>query len=324
MLAILTTERRTDFNGTPPTGWTKVIETDGDNAQNSTQAVYWKRATGSASATSETWGGIVNSSQQYYTWVGAYSGCVTSVSPIDASAGSYQGYGTNWSQSITTQTDNAMVVAVAGSDNESRTFVWSDGTELVDKSYRSTASVSINEKIESTAGAKTRSGTISSAISGTMTAVALRDTAPTPLQTRTVTFTAIDVFTIDSDSGQKIWTDQKLNQASVNTGVRLWNGSEAENSGATASGTTWTFGTGTACTAWWENYWMRVKQDPGTGTYSDWINLTDASGDIYTSCQATYNNIGSDVSNYSGPGSWTTHASGFKYQVEIYSASNRP
>ena len=323
MLAILTTERRTDFNGTPPTGWTKVIETDGDNAQNSTQAVYWKRATGSASATSETWGGIVNSSQQYYTWVGAYSGCVTSVSPIDASAGSYQGYGTNWSQSITTQTDNAMVVAVAGSDNESRTFVWSDGTELVDKSYQSTASVSINEKIESTAGAKTRSGTISSAISGTMTAVALRDTAPTPLQTRTVTFTAIDVFTIDSDTGQEIW-NAKLNQANVGNGLRLWNGSVAGSSGATASGTLWAFSSGGDCTTWWESYYIRVKQDPGTGTYSDWINWTDASGDIYTSCQPEYNNIGSAVTNYSGPGTWTTHASGFKYQVEIYSASNRP
>jgi len=174
MLAILSTERRTDFDGTPPTGWTKVIETDGDNAFNPTQAVYWKRATGSASATSETWSGIMNTAQYYYAWVGAYSGCVTSVSPIDASAGSYKGYSTSWSQSITTQTDNAMILAVAGSDSNARTFVWSDGTELVDKIYQSTASVSINEKIESTAGATTRAGTISGGQSGTITAVALK------------------------------------------------------------------------------------------------------------------------------------------------------
>ena len=174
LLAIISTERRVDFNGTPPTGWTKVIETDGDNAFNSTQAVYWKRATGSAAATSETWSSIMNGSQQYYAWVGAYSGCVTSVSPIDASAGSYQGYGTSWSQSITTQTNNAMILAVAGSDSNSRTFVWSDGTELIDKVYRSTATVSINEKIKSTAGATTRSGTISGGQSGTMTAVSLK------------------------------------------------------------------------------------------------------------------------------------------------------
>ena len=175
LLAIISTERRVDFDGTPPTGWTKVIETDGDAAHNPTQAVYWKRATGSASAsTGNPWSSIMNGAQYYYAWVGAYSGCVTSGSPIDASAGSYQGYGTSWSQSITTQTDNAMVLAVAGSDNDARTFVWSDGTELIDKAYQSTASVSINEKIESTAGAATRSGTISAAISGTMTAVALK------------------------------------------------------------------------------------------------------------------------------------------------------
>ena len=177
MLAIISTERQTNFDGTPPTGWTKVIETDGDYSQNSTQAIYWKLATTSgSSSTGNSWGSIMNSGQPYYAWVGAYSGCNTS-NPIDASAGSGQAYGTSWSQSITTQTDNAMVVSVAGSDNESRTFAWSDGTELKDKSYQSTASVSINEKIESTAGAKTRSGTISSAISGTMTAVALKPAA---------------------------------------------------------------------------------------------------------------------------------------------------
>jgi hypothetical protein len=175
MLAILTTERRVDFDGTPPAGWTKVIETDGDNSYNPTQAVYWYRATGSASAsTGNTWSSIVNGAQQYYAWVGAYSGCVTSGSPIDASAGSFISYNTNWSQSITTQSNNAMILAVAGSDNNARTFVWSDGTELVDKIYQSTASVTINEKIESTAGATTRSGTISAAVSGTMTAVALK------------------------------------------------------------------------------------------------------------------------------------------------------
>ena len=37
MLMILTTERQTDFDGTPPTGWTKVIEADGTAAHHSTQ-----------------------------------------------------------------------------------------------------------------------------------------------------------------------------------------------------------------------------------------------------------------------------------------------
>ncbi|MEL0119442.1 MAG: hypothetical protein VXB01_10935 [Opitutae bacterium] len=150
----------------------------------------------------------------------------------------------------------------------------------------------------------------------------------TPLQTRTVTFSASDAttFTIDSDSGQEIWTDDKLNQASVGNGLRFWNGSEAGNSGATYdSGTNrWSFSSASDSATWWGNYWVRVKQDPGTGTYSDWINLTDANGDILVSAQAAYNNIGDVVTNYSGPGTWTTHAAGFKYQVEIYSDSNRP
>jgi hypothetical protein len=326
LLAIISTERRIDFNGTPPTGWTKVIEADGDNSFNPTQAVYWKRATGSAAATSETWGSLISGAQQYHAWVGAYSGCVTSVSPIDASAGFYQGYATSWSISITTQTNNAMILAVAGSDSNTRTFVWSDGTELIDKVYQSTATVTINEKIKSTAGATTRAGTMSSGQSGTITAVSLRPVGgePTPLQSRNVTFTSISEFTIDSDSGQEIWKS-KLNQANVGSGLRLWNGSEAGNSGATqSSGGNWPFSSGGNCATWWENYYIRVKQDPGTGTYSDWINWTNADGDIYTSCQPEYNNIGSAVVHYSGPGTWTTHASGFKYQVEIYSASNRP
>ena len=150
----------------------------------------------------------------------------------------------------------------------------------------------------------------------------------TPLQTRTVTFSATDAstFTIDSDSGQEIWTDDKLNQASVGDGLRFWNGSEAGNSGATynSGNNRWSFSSASDSLAWWENYWVRVKQDPGTGTYSDWINFTNADGDIEGSAQAAYLNIGDSTANYSGPGTWTTHAAGFKYQVEIYSDSNRP
>jgi hypothetical protein len=174
LLAIINTERRVDFDGTPPTGWTKVIEQDGGNAYNPTQAVYWKRATGSAAATSETWSSIMNGSQHYYAWVGAYAGCVTSGSPIDASAGSYQGYGSSWSQSITTQTNNAMILTVAGTDKQDHTYTWTDGTELVDTIFNSQGTVSINQKVESTSGATTRQVTPGYSVSGTMTAVALK------------------------------------------------------------------------------------------------------------------------------------------------------
>ena len=116
----------------------------------------------------------MNSGQRYYVWVGAYSGCVTSGSPIDASASGLTAYSTSWSIDITTVTNNAMILAVMCTDRNDRTFTWSDGTELVDTIYESTASVTINEKIESTAGTHSRGGTMNAAAGGTEMAVALK------------------------------------------------------------------------------------------------------------------------------------------------------
>ena len=175
MLMILTTERRTNFNGTPPTGWTKVIEVDGSQNHHSTQGVFWKRADASATAsTGNTWSSIMSGGQRYYVWVGAYSGCVTSGSPIDATASGLTNYNTSWSINITTVTNNAMILAVMCTDRNDRTFTWSDGTELVDTVYQSTATVTINEKIESTAGTHSRGGTFNANAGGTEMAVALK------------------------------------------------------------------------------------------------------------------------------------------------------
>lgn len=328
LLLLCTTNSPSNPTSSPPSGWTKIAEQDGTSASQSTVAAYWKRVSSSASATTETWSSFYPDSETYYVWVGAYSGCVTSGSPIDAYGSAATNYGTPWSVNITTNAANAMIVTISGSTNVV-TQTWTDGTELIDTAYPGTnASVSINEKIEATTGSKTRTATPSTTTGNAMIAVALRDTAPTPLQTRTVTYSATDksVFTIDSDSGQEIWTDDKLNQASVGDGLRFWNGSEAGNSGATydSGNNRWSFSSASDSVAWWQNYWVRVKQDPGTGTYSDWINLTDSDGNLKVTAQAAYNNVGDNVTHYSGPGTWTTHAAGFKYQVEIYSDSNRP
>jgi hypothetical protein len=329
LLLLVTTNDLSSPTDSPPSGWTKIVEQDGTSSSQSTVAAYWKRASSSSVATTETWSSFFPNPEYYYIWVGAYSGCVTSGSPVDAYGTAAFGFSSSWSVDVTTTVSNTMIVTISGATQPAVTHTWTDGTELIDTAYQSEAAVSINEKLESTAGSKTRTVTPSTTSGNSMIAVALRDTAPTPLQTRTVTFTSISEFTIDSDSGQEIWSSSKLNQASVGStpnGLRLWNGSEAGNSGATYdSGTQrWSFSSPTACATWWQNYYIRVKQDPNTGTFSDWINITDANGDIYISTQAPYNNIGSNVTNYSGPGTWTSHASGFRYQMEIYSASNRP
>ena len=112
--------------------------------------------------------------QRYHVWVGAYSGCVTSGSPIDASASGVTTYHTSWSINITTQSDDAMILAVMCTDRNDRTFTWSDGTELIDTVYESTATVTINEKIESTAGTHSRGGVFNANGGGTEMAVALK------------------------------------------------------------------------------------------------------------------------------------------------------
>lgn len=131
---------------------------------------------------------------------------------------------------------------------------------------------------------------------------------------------------IDSDSGQEIWSDDKLDQAHIGQGIRFWNGSEAGNSGATfnSGNSKWEFPSSNDSEAWWQGYWVRVKQDPGTGTFSDWINLTNASGNIYVNAQSAYNSIGHDLSNYEPTNTWVDHVSGFRYIVEIYADNDRP
>lgn len=139
----------------PPSGWTKIIEQDSSSAYGSTVAAYWKRASGSASATTETWTDLYPNNETVYIWVGAYSGCLTSGSPIDVSVGGGQNYATSHSNSFSTTVDNAMVVSMAGVYNFSTT--WSTGGEIVDLEFKDNinAWASVNGNIEYTAGSKT-------------------------------------------------------------------------------------------------------------------------------------------------------------------------
>ena len=152
--------------------------------------------------------------------------------------------------------------------------------------------------------------------------------AAVPLQTMEVVYTSSSDFTISSNSGVDVWTTEKLDQADVGTGVRLWNGSHAETAGAidneSRGNRKYEFATNADSGDWWETLWVRMKQDPGTGTYSDWIALEDGLGNIYLSTLRAYNNMGQGVSNYTPSNTWVTHASGFKYIFEVYDNLDRP
>ena len=175
LLLFCTTNDYSEPTSSPPAGWTKIAEKDAASTNISTVAAYWKRASSSASATTETWSSFFAQSEVYYVWVGAYSGCVTSGSPVDAYGSSTVSFGTPWSVNVTTTTADTMIVTISGNTNPNITHTWYDGTELIDTAYFSAnATVSINEKLEATAGSKTRTVTPSVTTGNAMIAVALK------------------------------------------------------------------------------------------------------------------------------------------------------
>ena len=135
LMFVVTDSTNTGDLGTE-TGWTKIVENDYRN----TLAVYWKLAASNAGATSETWDNMFGSNETYYVWVGAYSGCNTT-SPIDVSASESQtSNSTNWSTSITTLTNNAVIVTSFAHDKSNsvdRTGAFSDGTDRAATYFRS-------------------------------------------------------------------------------------------------------------------------------------------------------------------------------------------
>jgi len=175
LLLLCATNDTSNPTTSPPAGWTKIVEQDGTVASQSTAVAYWKRASSSALATTETWSSFFPDAEGYYIWVGAYSGCVTSGSPVDAYGSSATNYGTPWPVNVTTTTADTMIVTISGSTNQNITHTWSDGTELIDTAYPGTsATVSINEKLEATTGSKTRTVTPSVITGNAMIAVALK------------------------------------------------------------------------------------------------------------------------------------------------------
>lgn len=176
LILFVTTDSDSDPTSSPPTGWTKIVEQDGTASFQSTTAAYWKRASSGSTATTETWSSFFpGGSVVYYIWVGAYSGCATSGSPVDAYGSSSINWASTFSVNVTTTVSDTMIATIAGSTNGTATYTWTDGTELIDTAYPGTnATVSINEKLEAAAGVKTRTVTPSIATGSAMIAVALK------------------------------------------------------------------------------------------------------------------------------------------------------
>lgn len=175
LILFVSTNAQRDPTSSPPSGWTKIVEQDGSASFQSTTAAYWKRASSGSTATTEMWSSFFPGPADYYIWVGAYSGCVTSGSPVDAYGSSSIGYASTWSVDVTTSTSNTMIATIAGSTYYPLTYTWTDGTELIDTGYPGTnATVSINEKLEAAAGVKTRTVTPSVTTGAAMIAVALK------------------------------------------------------------------------------------------------------------------------------------------------------
>ena len=174
LLLFCTTNDYSEPTNSPPAGWTKITEQDGTATSVPTVAAYWKRASGSASATTETWSAFYPNGESYYIWVGAYSGCATSGSPVDAYGTANAGYSSSWSVPVTTTVDNTMVATIMGETRTDLTVAWADGTELIDTVYSSSAGVHINEKLEATSGSKTRAATPSYTSAFAGIAVALK------------------------------------------------------------------------------------------------------------------------------------------------------
>jgi surface protein len=196
LLLLCTTTNVSQPTDSPPSGWTKIREQDNSSASGATVAAYWKRSSVSAVATTESWSAFYPSGESYYIWVGSYSGCTTSGSPIDTSDGNEVGFSSSVATSFTTNVTNTMVVSMAGTYNQ--TVTWSPSAEIVETNYNGSNWASVNGSIESTAGSKTVTATLSGNARSSIVTVALRDTASTNnnFDFTVTTTTSSETFTI--------------------------------------------------------------------------------------------------------------------------------
>jgi len=161
MLAWAVSNDNHNTTGTPPTGWTKILEVDGTYQSVS---VFWKRA-GASEPSSEAWTSIFDAIEQSAWEVLAYSGCVNSGSPIDNSFSESSGFDAAKDIASTSVNNNSMGVACfATSAGTAFPFTFDGGImERVDANLGSALNVAIGDSVVETAGAYSLGGDYSSA-----------------------------------------------------------------------------------------------------------------------------------------------------------------
>ena len=119
-----------------------------------------------------------------------------------------------------------------------------------------------------------------------------------------------------ASTGLNIIDPTKNSGLEVNGGPRFFNGTEANNYGATNK----QFDTAAEGKAWWWTYQARIRQDGGP-----WMVMDDpSSGVMYTSGPMTdYNNIGGGAFVW-GSGVWVPQAQGQTIDIEIYNLGELP
>lgn len=178
LIVIMASDSSPDSNGTPPTGWTKLDQTEHSPASpTSTVHTFWKRATATV-ITSETWPNILSVGPATVFASLCYRGCITTESPIDVSStGSSAFTGLLSTGNITTSGTDRMLVGIFGGDIvQTTTFTWGAGiserVEIIGAG--STGAIAAGDILVSSAGTYSMTCTPSSGVSAARFIYALK------------------------------------------------------------------------------------------------------------------------------------------------------
>jgi len=147
------------------------------------------------------------------------------------------------------------------------------------------------------------------------TAPSIADVPAEPLQAITWTMQTSSSASSVVSSGLEIIKSTQTTTLRDLPGPRFWNGTEADNYGATAG----VFASGALCKAWWEdNYQARIRQNGGV-----WITMDGSTaGTMYVGGSSyLYNRIG--WGPWASP-DWITQAGGQVIDIEVYAKGELP
>jgi len=166
LIAILTSDSNHNTDGTPPTGWTKIVQRNAST--DSTTSVFWKRA-GASESGSDTWTNIFASMVTGISVCLAYRGATVSGDPTEGLNSAEISFGSTSTIDCTTVTNNALVLGIFATDpNENpRTTAWTspivkriDSDTTPSGQNAILAYITVGDIIKETAGVQTMSATV--------------------------------------------------------------------------------------------------------------------------------------------------------------------